>query len=264
VKLSSCFISNPTLACYDLNLFFAILSSTAMVSAAPATPLFFPSSRTREQITAAAICCLIYEENIITNLCAGHQRAIPKLALSERARITNAFFVAWGVLLGSPFDTYKEHVSRLSPKNVICVRELAVFVYNNLCDEQHEEIARLMGYGEDATGADLRETWIELLVATREYYEAVGMPGFWQPDGSPLGLGLLIDNYQKDYVDYQVDEYQYQYQRCKKRKRRGKRLMKRKTKESRAVWSKAQCQGKEGEETRMMTRGWFGRIPSPL
>jgi hypothetical protein len=145
-------------------------------------------------------------------LCMGHERADPKLTLSERVRITGAFFTAWDIILGSPFDSNEEKMARLSPKDVLYVRELALFMYNNLDDAQHREVAGLMGYDEDG---DVQERWLELITATGGYYEDVGITGFWQPDYAPLGLGLLIDDYQKDYVEDQADRY-YQALRWQK------------------------------------------------
>ena len=43
-------------------------------------------------------------------------------------------------------------------------------MHNNLDDEQLEDIARLMGYDDDATGEELRGKWLELLIAAGHYY----------------------------------------------------------------------------------------------
>ena len=146
-------------------------------------------------------------------LCMGHERADPKLTLSERVRITGAFFTAWDVILGSPFDSDEEKLASLSPKDVLYVRELALFMFNNLDIAQHREVSGLMGYDEDG---NVRERWLELVAATGGYYEEVGIMGFWQPDYAPLGLGLLVDDYQKQYVEDQVQRY-YQALRWQKR-----------------------------------------------
>jgi hypothetical protein len=146
----------------------------SMVPVAPSqVTLFLFSPCTRDQITAASICCSTYEEEIIPSLCMERERADPKLTLSERARITYAFFLTWGIVLGSPFDSYQEQVVRLSPKDVLYVRELALFMHNVLDNWQHGEIARLMRYSEDG---DIPERCIDLLELTTRYYEGCAGP----------------------------------------------------------------------------------------
>jgi hypothetical protein len=198
----------------DLYSYSELFDHTAPSQAA----LFLSSSCTRDQITAASICCSEYEKNIIPSLCGRRRRAIPKLTLSERARITNTFFLTWPIILGSPFDSYQERIERHSPRDVLYVRELAMFIINNLDNWTIREIQRLMGNTELE---DVRERCIELLEASGNYFKGV-CNGPWIPEYAPAGLGMLIDDYQKDYVeDYAFTYYQNLRWRRKEEEERG-------------------------------------------
>ncbi|KAH7392539.1 hypothetical protein BKA66DRAFT_439263 [Pyrenochaeta sp. MPI-SDFR-AT-0127] len=162
---------------------------------------------TPEHAEAATICCSVFEQSVVPDLCRGHERADPKLTLSERSRITNTFFLAWRILLATQFNDLpiaQEHVKGLSPADLLYVREVALFMCNNVRDTQHDEIKKLMGY---TANGNVWEKWINLLTATHACFQDVGM-SIHQPDYAPLGLGLLFDDWKETYVDTQVEAYQ--------------------------------------------------------
>jgi hypothetical protein len=153
--------------------------------------LFLSSPCTRDHIAAASICCSEYEKEIIPGLCYQRSRTVPKLTLSERARITNTFFLTWPIIL-APLDSYQDRIARHSPTDFLYVRELAMFIHNNLDDCAIREIQRLMGCIEVE---DVRMRCIELLGASDNYFKSVCNDyGPWIPEYAPAGLGMLIDD----------------------------------------------------------------------
>jgi hypothetical protein len=162
---------------------------------------------TSDHASAASICCSIFEAELVPRLGHNHKRPDKKLTPSEHSRITLSFFLAWRLLLETqrkPSDLQAK-VADCTPVDILHVRELALFMINNIGAEQHVEIAGLMGYSEDG---DVVERFLGLLEAAGACYEAVGMAGIHQPDFAPLGLGLLFDDWQESYVEPQVAQYE--------------------------------------------------------
>jgi hypothetical protein len=165
-------------------------------------------SATPERLEAARICCLAFEEKAVPNLCRGHERADRELTSSELLRITSSFFLAWRILLDTQSEdqpTVREHVERLSPKDALYVGEVARFVVSMFEITQRREIERLMGY---TAGGDIHDKWVEIIITTREYFQGKGF-GIHHPRYAPLGMGLLFDDWQEEYVDEQVEGYKY-------------------------------------------------------
>jgi hypothetical protein len=161
---------------------------------------------TPERLEAARICCLVFEEKAVPDLGRGHERADRKLTSSELLRITSSFFLAWRILLDTQSDdlpTVQEHVEGFSPRDVLYVHELARFVASMFEISQHREIGRLMGY---TAGGDVHDKWMEIVRTTWDYFQLKGF-SFLRPAYGPLGMGLLFDDWQKEYVDEQMEQY---------------------------------------------------------
>jgi hypothetical protein len=165
-----------------------------------------PLSITQDRLEAATICCSIFEQVVVPDLCRGHERADLKLTSSERLRITNVFFVAWRIILATQSNDLpitQDNVIGLSPTECLHVREVALFTLRNVEDTQQYRIRNLMGY---TASGDIREKWEDILRVTNAYFEGKGMH-IHQPDYAPLGLGLLFDDWQESYVDTQAEDY---------------------------------------------------------
>jgi hypothetical protein len=178
-----------------------------MASAAQNAPTSSSPSVTPEQSEAATICCSVFEQELVPFLCRGHERADRKLTSSERSRITNAFFLAWRIILATPpndLPTVQKHVASLLPTNLIYVREIAQFMLSTMDTELQCNIAKLMGYTRDG---DVVERVHDVLKAAYACFEEVGMNGVHQPDYAPYGLGLFFDDWQEDYVKSQAKAY---------------------------------------------------------
>ena len=120
--------------------------------------------------------------------------------------------MAYRIVLDTPSNDLgilKQHVARLSPAHILHVREISIFMVNNMGAEQHAEIAKLMGYG----GNDVVDRLLGVLRAASELYAEKGLPGIHQPDFAPLGLGLLFDDWQESYVEDMAGRYQWNAER---------------------------------------------------
>ncbi|KAH8730016.1 hypothetical protein GQ44DRAFT_723491 [Phaeosphaeriaceae sp. PMI808] len=149
---------------------------------------------TQEHAEAAAMCCSVFEQEVVTRLVGRHKRADPKLTSSERSRITNVFFLAWRIILATRFNgssIVQERFKGLSPTDLLHVREVALFMCINFDNSQHHEIGRLMGY---ITNGDVGNTVREVLAVADGFFQEKGLP-VHQPDYAPLGLGLLFDDW---------------------------------------------------------------------
>jgi hypothetical protein len=152
---------------------------------------------------------------MVPDLCHNHKRPDLKITPTERSRITTAFILTYRIILDTPagnLSVIQWHVARLSPTHILHVREIAMFMFNNMDAEQHREIARLMGYRKD----DVVERLLEVLQAANECYAEKGLPGIHQPDFSPRGLGLLFDDWQESYVESMAEDYERNARRMAK------------------------------------------------
>jgi hypothetical protein len=159
-----------------------------------------------EHVEAASICCLKFEKEIVPRLRYNSVRADKKLTPTEHSRITRTFYLIWRLLqeTQSQHSSIQEYVARLPPTEVLHIRELAIFMCNMMAAEEHRELARLMGYREDGA---LTQRMIDLCTSGDAYFAKSGVIGIHQPEYAPLGLGLLLDDFQEDYVEPQVKLY---------------------------------------------------------
>ncbi|KAF2675757.1 hypothetical protein K458DRAFT_425255 [Lentithecium fluviatile CBS 122367] len=179
-----------------------------MASAAQNAPISPSPSVAQEHAEAATICCSVFEKEIVPFLCRGHERADRKLTLSERSRITNAFFLAWRIILATPpndLPAVQKHVASLPPTDLIYILEISRFILTTMDAELQSNIAKLMGYTRDG---NVVERVHGVLQAAYACFEEVGMNGVHQPDYAPCGTGLFFDDWQEDYVKSPARAYQ--------------------------------------------------------
>lgn len=160
-----------------------------------------------QQNMAASMCCTIFQDTLVPYLCYEHARPDQKLTSTERARITSSFFTAWELVQEMRPDgpvNMKEEAAGLGPVALLHVREIVLFMVNNLSDQQHREIATMMGY---KGSRGMVEEYFDLLTVILGCFEEKGISRFDQPDFAPLGLGLLFDDWQEEIVEPQAEVY---------------------------------------------------------
>jgi hypothetical protein len=158
---------------------------------------------------AASICCEVFEEKVVADLCRPHDRPDNKLTTTERERLTNAFDLTWRFMKdlkknnGIQMQAHlQENPAVLPPKQVFCVREMAIFTVDNIPKPQQREIAHLTGYADDGDydEDDLRARLMKIVVACTQSLENKGVDRYSQPDKAPLGFFGMFDHWQEDYM----------------------------------------------------------------
>lgn len=78
--------------------------------------------------------------------------------------------------------------------------------------DQHHEFASLMEY---TTDGEVKDRWLEVCSATNFWPSDVGL-NVHSPEYAPLGLGMLFDDWQEDYVDALAERYKRYQERASK------------------------------------------------
>lgn len=115
-------------------------------------------------------------------LCHGHERPDGKLTPSERTRITDAFYTAWRIILDTAAGNQAVAAGRfaqLSHEEELFLRDITLFMVDNVDVGQHVIIGDLMGYAGDGDGGEIRieQKLLELLEVITGNFEAQGMTG---------------------------------------------------------------------------------------
>lgn len=146
----------------------------------------------------------VFEEKVVASLPRQYSRSDNKLTVSERGRLSNAFQETWSLLnTGEYGEDLQDQLAKLSLKDVFRIREVAIFIVDNIPESQQREMTRQMKHGQDEgwDEAKFRARVMEVVVACTRCLESKGKDRYSQPDQAPLGLFGIFDQWQ-EYLEW--------------------------------------------------------------